>query len=297
MSIGLAVWMRISEYKVADSAAVASLAVGVASLGLALVDFFRQEPVPPDPVGYADDLARTLRAQWLEEAAARRLRDPQVLPLAWATTTRPVAGELRDPATGGRVLRVHLDGRPEGRFDRVVAQLAQGSDQLPQSRLVVIGEPGSGKTVLAMLLTLGLLEARQPGGRVPVLLPVSTWDPVREPLDDWLVRTLAVPYCSGREEIPRTLLTHGLLLPVLDGLDEIPESARRAAIRGINQAIGGERPDGIIELWRIDGVPSCWKTLRGHMGAVSSMSFNANGTKLASASHDGTVRLWDVGSP
>ncbi|WP_216590811.1 NACHT domain-containing protein [Streptomyces brasiliscabiei] len=242
VSVCLAVWMQFGDHKAADVATIASLAVGVAALALALVDFFRQEPVPPDPAGYADDLAHILRAQWLEEAGARRLRDPQVLPLAWATTTRPVAGELRDPVTGGRVLRVHLDGRLDGRFDRVISQLAQGFDQLPQNRLVVIGEPGSGKTVLAMLLTLGLLGARQPGGPVPVLLPVSTWDPVREPLDDWLVRTLAVPYYSGREEIPRALLAHGLLLPVLDGLDEIPESARRTAIRGINQAIGGERP-------------------------------------------------------
>ncbi|MFI6280878.1 NACHT domain-containing protein [Streptomyces sp. NPDC050988] len=153
-----------------------------------------------------------------------------------------MADEPHTSASGARVLRVRLDGRLDGRFDAVIGQLAERYEQLPQRRLVVIGEPGAGKTVLATLLTLGLLGARQPGGRVPVLLPVSTWDPVREPLDDWIVRTLAVPYYSGRQEIPRALLAHGLLLPVLDGLDEIPESARRGAIRGINHAIGGERP-------------------------------------------------------
>ncbi|MFJ9245391.1 NACHT and WD40 repeat domain-containing protein [Streptomyces sp. NPDC101776] len=242
VSVGLAVWMTLDRPGAGNVATIASLFFGIASLLLALVDFFRQEPARPDPAAYADDLARTLRAQWLEEAEARRLRDPRVLPLAWATTSRPVADDPGRSASGARVLRVRMDGRLDGRFDEAVAQLAAGHAQLPDGRLVIIGEPGAGKTVLAMLLTLGLLSTREAGGPVPVLLPASSWDPARESLDDWIVRTLALPYYSGREEIPRTLLTHGLLLPVLDGLDEIPESARRSAIRGINHAIGGERP-------------------------------------------------------
>ncbi|MEV0218610.1 NACHT domain-containing protein [Streptomyces sp. NPDC050704] len=241
VAVGFAVWL-LAGGPSEPLTAVAGLFVGVASLLLSLVDFFRQDSPPPDPAEYADDLARTLRAQWLEEAEARRLRAPRVLPLAWATTTRQVADEPQAEAAGGRVVRVRLDGRLDGRFEAVTDQLARGYRQLPQERLVVIGEPGAGKTVLALLLTLGLLDAREPGGRVPVLLPVSSWDPVRERLDDWIVRTLAVPYYNGRPEIPRALLAHGLLLPVLDGLDEIPESARRGAIRAINRAVGAERP-------------------------------------------------------
>ncbi|MGW3418721.1 NACHT and WD40 repeat domain-containing protein [Streptomyces phaeochromogenes] len=242
--VGLATTMLVSGNSNDDNqlATVAGLFVGIASLLVALMDFFRQESPPSDPAAYADDLALTIRAQWLEEAESRRLRDPRVLPLVWTTTSRPVADEPQSGAAGGRVLRVRLDGRLDGRFDEVIDELATGYGQLAGGRLVVIGEPGAGKTVLALLLTLGLLGAREPGGPVPVLLPVSSWDPVRERLDDWIVRTLAVPYYNGRPEIPRTLLAHGLLLPVLDGLDEIPESARRSAIRGINNAIGGQRP-------------------------------------------------------
>ncbi len=220
---------------------ITSLFVGLAALALAVADFFRAEPLPPDPAAYADDLARNVRIQWLDEAEARRLRDPGVLPLAWAETDRPVADR---PAAGpgGQTSRRRLDGRIRRRFSDAMAQLASGYGRLTDGRLVVIGEPGAGKTVLAMLLTLGLLDARTPGAPVPVLLPVSSWDPVCERLDDWIVRTLAVPYYGGRPEIPRALLTHGLLLPVLDGLDEIPETARRGAVQGINQGIGTDRP-------------------------------------------------------
>ncbi len=201
-------------------ATVGSLFVGFVSLLLALADFFRHEPAAPDPAALADDLAVVVEEQWRDEATARGLRDPRVLPLAWTATDRDVAHLPR--TAHARVLRVRLGGRLDGRFEDVIARLADGYRNLPGRRLVAIGEPGSGKSVLAILLTLGLLAGRESGAPVPVLLPASSWDPVREPLDDWIVGTLALPYYSSRPEIPRTLLAHGLLLPVLDGLDEIP---------------------------------------------------------------------------
>ncbi|MBO1335070.1 hypothetical protein [Streptomyces sp. VRA16 Mangrove soil] len=244
-ALALAGWMLVGGFGADEVAAVVSLLIGVAGLLVSLAARLNRTAPVVEPGVYADDLARTVRVQWREEAAARRLREPGVLPLGWATTRREVA----DPpdargagGAGGRVLRRRLDGRLSGDFTEATGQLAAGYDQLPDGRLVVIGEPGAGKSVLALLLTLGLLDERPPGGRVPVLLPVSTWDPVRERLDDWIVRSLAVPYYGGDPDIPRTLLTQGLLLPVLDGLDEIPESARRGAIRGINEGLGGDRP-------------------------------------------------------
>ncbi|MFF0449780.1 NACHT domain-containing protein [Streptomyces sp. NPDC004609] len=243
--VGLAVWMVTGDAGANDvRASVAGLFLGLVSLALALADFFRQDVPRPDPAALADDLAGILTEQLTEEARARRLRDPRVLPLAWAATARNVAASPASVARGapGRVVGVRLDGRLDGRFEDVIHRLANSYGRLPTRRLVVLGEPGAGKTVLALLLTLGLLTTREAGGPVPVLLPVSSWDPVREPLDRWIVRTVAATQYSGRPEIPHRLLAQGLLLPVLDGLDEIPESARRPAVRAINEAIGQERP-------------------------------------------------------
>ncbi|MEU0272414.1 hypothetical protein [Streptomyces sp. NPDC006307] len=266
VSLGLVVAMLVAGLDTGDPlASVLGLFVGLAGLALSAADFLRgQEAPPPDPGELADDLARILRAQWLEEAESRRLRDPRVLPLVWSATRRdvgdraetvvragggaggggPLSAGDRVPGQGAgpRVVRLRLDGRLDGRFEEAVAGLAAGYRQIGSGRLVVLGEPGAGKTVLALLLTLGLLEPRESGGPVPALLPVSSWDPVCESLDDWLVRRLAESYYAGRTEIPRSLLLHGLLLPVLDGLDEIPESARRSAVRALNRALGRERP-------------------------------------------------------
>lgn len=134
-----------------------------------------------------------------------------------------------------------MNGRLEGRFDQAATQLARGYRQVPSGRLVVLGEPGAGKTVLALMLTLGLLRDRDPAGPVPVLLSVSTWDPVTQSLDDWIVDTLATAYYGTRPDIPRRLLDRRLLLPILDGLDEIPEVARRTAVRALNHAYGDGR--------------------------------------------------------
>jgi hypothetical protein len=199
-------------------ATVVGTFVGLASLAAGLVTLVPPAGPPPDAEDLAADLARTIRAEWLEEVGSRKLREPKVLPVTWSC------------------------GRMDGPFEEAARHLVAEFRRIRTGRLVVLGEPGSGKTVLAMLLTLGLIADRARDAPVPVLLSVSSWDPVRDPLDDWIVQTLAGAYYNGRTDIPRLLLNHGLVLPVLDGVDEIPEVARRHAVHRINAAVGTERP-------------------------------------------------------
>ncbi|MFI1035944.1 NACHT and WD40 repeat domain-containing protein [Streptomyces sp. NPDC020951] len=220
-----------------DKKDIIGILLGILALAVAVADYLRGDSGRPlSSTAQADDLAGTVQGQWTEEARARRLRDPRVLPLTW-TTAEPAV-----QSTADRSIRLRLGGRLDGDFDSMTARLADGYRQLPKGRLVAIGEPGSGKTVLAILLTLGLLGRRSAGEPVPVLLAASSWDPISESLDDWIVRTLADTYYRGRPDIPRALLDQGLLTPILDGLDEIPESSRRGAVRAINHALGAERP-------------------------------------------------------
>jgi hypothetical protein len=112
---------------------------------------------------------------------------------------------------------------------------------------VVVEQPvPAGKTILAVRLVLDLLARRDPGGPVPVLVPLPSWDPAREGLWAWLERRLCLDHPALRAPAPgggrkvrwaRALWDAGLLLPVLDGLDEIAEPARGRALVRVNEAL------------------------------------------------------------
>lgn len=204
----------------------------------------------------ADQFADAVRSQWQEEASARRLNDPYPLPVRWV----PAHPSLFDRWTTQARLAATGAGWPSAtrRWASGPSGLAGEGSQLsvilarvPTGRLVVLGEPGSGKTILVMRLVLDLLARRTSGGPVPVLVSAASWDPTTQDLHGWLARQLTISYtaltppaqsgAAGSSRI-RALLGAGLILPILDGLDEIPDGIRGPAITRINDAMRpGER--------------------------------------------------------
>src|SRR5664280_453429 len=109
-------------------------------------------------------------------------------------------------------------------------------------RLVVLGEPGSGKTVLALHLLLDLLDHRHDHAAVPQPVPVrvnaASWN-VETHFSTWLAESLAADY-GLLPPVARKLVGDGRVLPVLDGLDEMdplgaPPKRARAAVEQLNQ--------------------------------------------------------------
>ncbi|MFJ8010828.1 NACHT domain-containing protein [Streptomyces fagopyri] len=87
-------------------------------------------------------------------------------------------------------------------------------------RLVITGEPGAGKTVLALELLLALLEDRKDDEPVPVRIPLTLWDTDRQSLPDLVSQRLVDSY-DWPPRLAAGLVEHGLVIPVLDGLDEM----------------------------------------------------------------------------
>ena len=101
----------------------------------------------------------------------------------------------------------------------------------------MLGEPGAGKTMLMVRLVPDLLACRADGGPDPILASVASWNPASQDLRDWLGTQLLIDYPvlatpAGRHDridSRRCAALCGLILPILDGLDEIPNrsGARR----------------------------------------------------------------------
>ncbi|WP_075737046.1 NACHT domain-containing protein [Streptomyces acidiscabies] len=188
----------------------------------------------------ADELAEAVRVQWAAEARLRRLQDPEPLAVRWKRVAPPLA-DHPEVISRGRTVPAPRDG--DQRLERIVEMFRA----LPERRLVVLGDPGAGKTVLAVQFVLGSLASRESGKPVPVLFPLAGWDPSSVKLRTWLAERLAAEYRplsavrNGRT-MACELLDAGLVLPVLDGLDELPDLAQHDALRRFNAELDARLP-------------------------------------------------------
>ncbi|WP_416974151.1 hypothetical protein [Streptomyces sp. 4F14] len=140
---------------------------------------------------------------------------------------------------------VPQDGRnatrawPGGDFTGVADYL----EALVPRRLVITGPPGAGKTLLAYELVHRLLSRPDTGAPVPVPVGLPGWD-TTEPFADWFTERLAHDYLDGSDTTARHLFADGMVMPVLDGLDELdpPGGVRSRAVAALAQLNALEGP-------------------------------------------------------
>ncbi|MFF8942548.1 NACHT domain-containing protein [Streptomyces sp. NPDC014864] len=122
---------------------------------------------------------------------------------------------------------------------------------LRPARLTITGEPGAGKTLLALDLILGLLThpGRADTDPVPVRFSLADWNTDR-PLQEWLAHQVHQQFRDhGITLADASTLVDGYhVLPVLDGLDEMDTDAtpagRRRAARALEKLNAYQDPTG-----------------------------------------------------
>ncbi|MGW2843576.1 helix-turn-helix domain-containing protein [Streptomyces sp. NPDC001274] len=191
--------------------------------------------VPRSIATAADELAREIRRRWQREEEHRRVHDPFPLPVRWRDAPASLTDfseNIQRLPPGATPDRMDLSGELGG--------VAEVYRRVLSGRLVVLGRAGSGKSVLTIRFVLDRLADRRERERVPVLFSVGSWDPTAVALRDWLIDRLLRDHphltrrAPGGSTLAAALVDSDLVLPVLDGFDEIAEGLRGTALEVLN---------------------------------------------------------------
>ena len=207
----------------------------------------RAEPPSEESLNLvAGRLAKQVNDQWSRAAGDRGLQAPAPMPVRW----RWCEGVTNRPADAVRSSRFEpLPGIPPASTETVQAggltDLLKVFGGLASGRIVIVGEPGSGKSAAAILLLLDVLKYRRGLGSderalvpVPVLFTLRGWHPDTQSVQDWLARELTRTYPFLQECGPAVtggLITSNRLAFFLDGLDELPQALRAPALEALSR--------------------------------------------------------------
>jgi eukaryotic-like serine/threonine-protein kinase len=118
--------------------------------------------------------------------------------------------------------------------------------------LLILGEPGAGKTTNLLDLARTLLDRAGDDikERIPIVVNLSSWKK-KQPLAEWISNELSEKYRVPRK-IGRFWLQRGYLLPLLDGLDEVEISMQPDCVAAINAFVEEFRPSGLVVCCRLN---------------------------------------------
>ncbi|MER7113676.1 helix-turn-helix domain-containing protein [Saccharomonospora azurea] len=193
---------------------------------------------PESLLDAAEQLAQEARSRWQREEEQRQVHDPFPLPVRWRSARDDVADHDENVYNLGLGQDEPMPRARE--LSGSLADVGAAYRALPSGRLVVLGRAGSGKTVLTLRFALGLLKGRQRTDPVPVIVGLGSWNPADVSLRDWLAGQLERDYPGlaatsyGSTSLAAALVEAGLVLPVLDGFDEIADGLRQSALRELN---------------------------------------------------------------
>lgn len=231
-----------------DKLIVTGLAAGIASALAGFVqqyiDRWRSERLLADrPTEYPipRDVVESWRSELWAGVRERRVDGDrsqlgQILRLGSVVEPRVKVGIQLVPGDNGS--RLHLPSDTDAFID-LASQWSRFD-----SRLVILGEPGYGKTVAALSLVAQANGVTNQEGRpVAELFPLSEWaywsrhNP-DESLQEWLAHQVAATYPTIGKPVARMLVDMGLVVPVVDGLDEVPSDRRAACAVAVKDYMG-----------------------------------------------------------
>ena len=227
---------------------VASLVVGSIKAGLSAYERYSHSR---QQINHRTELIKNVRLSWISGVLDETLKDASFrIPVE----TRPEqAGDSRAPRNSrpaserpnGFALRSLLNAKLRvfnQRADLITPEAIARIYHGALENLLILGAPGSGKTMLLLELARSLLREaeRDETKGVPVVFNLASWGTKARRLDDWLITELKRHY-GVSNQLANQWIDSDSLIYLLDGLDEVAEDLRENCLDAINAFISVPR--------------------------------------------------------
>ena len=133
-------------------------------------------------------------------------------------------------------------------------------------KLLILGSQGGGKTTTLLELAQDLVEIAQANFEqpVPVILNLGSWKNSKQTIPDWLIAEIKSKYDISLKS-SKLLVNNQLILPLLDGLDELDLGQQELCLKAINQwLISENRPQNMAVCTKLEDYKKCRTKLRLH---------------------------------
>ena len=161
-----------------------------------------------------------VRAFWIDKVLQDNVPSKAYIQLSFNSVPDEIVHPWGD-ALGAHYLGGSAD---KGLID--VYKRAEGS-------LLILGEPGAGKTISLLKLTEYLLRDADQTEVLPVVLHLASWANQRQPFGEWVAAEIKAKYQVPLDSAENWLSTNNLAL-LLDGLDEMAADAIPSCIAAFN---------------------------------------------------------------
>jgi DNA polymerase III delta prime subunit len=123
--------------------------------------------------------------------------------------------------------------------DRTIVQVFDDSEI--GGKLLILGQPGAGKTTELLELAKTLVERawEDVNYPLPLIFSLSNWKDSKQLIQDWLLFEMRSKY-GVSSKLSQKWLSDRQILPLLDGLDEVALERQESCIHRINEFLTGE---------------------------------------------------------
>ncbi len=194
-----------------------------------IAETISREPSPEDLKKNRVRMLEKVRRDWVKGVLEISLHGAALMDLGMEhdpdAVEHPVGKVLRRSGQDDR------DIPPKTPITEVFAEVGK--------KLLILGEPGSGKTTTLLELARDLITAAEKDDvlPIPVVFNLSSWATEEKSLAEWLIDELSTKYQVSRKTGAAWVATNDVL-PLLDGLDEVAVGKHDACVDAINAFLG-----------------------------------------------------------